>query len=65
MISIRTLGTSEKNVRATIPATTPNDAAVAPLLIKHLLSIETNVSSPLRAMEAGIALREKHPRKPS
>lgn len=41
MISVRTLGTSEKNVRAKIPATTPNDAAVTPLLREPSLEVYT------------------------
>lgn len=54
MISVRTLGTSEKKVRATTPATTPNDAAVAPLFRETMLDVITSVLFALCAIGPGM-----------
>lgn len=59
IISVRTLGTSEKKVRAKIPATAPNDAAVAPLLKRPLSNVVTFILSALWARESGMATARK------
>ena len=52
MISVRTLGTSEKNCRANIPATAPNPPNVIPLLRETCQPI----FSPIVALWVAVAL---------
>lgn len=62
MISVRILGTSEKKVRAKRPATTPNDAAVAPLFRGLTLAGIKFVRSVLCAMGSGMMIISSRPR---